>query len=342
MNGSARKPAGRQAPLACGISACGLALIIAALALNSARRRENGRASADTELAEFRLVPEEQIGYTEVQQIDTGMAAPTGLALDSAGTVYVCGGSHVFGINGKGARTLQLALTRPATCIAVTPEGDILCGVGDHIEVYDRQADAREAWDIPAPAARLSSLVVTADSVFVADAASRAVWRYDRDGNLMARIGEREENGKRTGFIVPGPYLDVCAGDENSVWATNPGRLRVERFAADGTLLATWGLPGMAVDRFCGCCNPTHIAAHPGGGFVTSEKGLARVKEHRRDGSLVCVVAGPAQFTAETVGLDLAVDQSGRVYVLDPKRQVIRVFARKPGTVESHAEPSPG
>ena len=37
----------------------------------------------------------------------------------------------------------------------------------------------------------------------------------------------------------------------------------------------------------------------------------------------------PDQFIEGTVGLDLAKDSHQRIYVLDPKKQAIRIFERK-------------
>ena len=56
------------------------------------------------------------------------------------------------------------------------------------------------------------------------------------------------------------------------------------------------------------------------------------MKVYNRLGQLVSVVAGPAQFAEGTVGLDLAVDSKNRIYVLDPKKKIIRIFEKKPNS----------
>jgi hypothetical protein len=63
--------------------------------------------------------------------------------------------------------------------------------------------------------------------------------------------------------------------------------------------------------------------------FVTSEKGIARVKIYNRIGNLVSVVAAADLFIEGTVGLDLAVDSAQRIYVLDPMQKAVRIFAKK-------------
>jgi hypothetical protein len=87
----------------------------------------------------------------------------------------------------------------------------------------------------------------------------------------------------------------------------------------------------MGVEGFCGCCNPTHMAILPDGSFVTSEKGLPRVKIHAQSGELKAVVAAPDSFAEHTVGLDLAVDSAGRILVLDPVARAVRIFSEKAG-----------
>jgi hypothetical protein len=82
----------------------------------------------------------------------------------------------------------------------------------------------------------------------------------------------------------------------------------------------------MDIEGFCGCCNPTHFAFLPDGSFVTSEKGIPRVKVYDRLGRLAAVVAGPDRFREGVQGLDLAVDQTERILVLDPARRAVRVF----------------
>ena len=94
----------------------------------------------------------------------------------------------------------------------------------------------------------------------------------------------------------------------------------------------------MAVENFCGCCNPVNLAVLADGRIVTAEKGIPRVKVHAADGRFECVVAGPKQLaptktiTEETrtqfklLAVDLAVDSGGRVLVLDPARRSVRIF----------------
>ena len=82
----------------------------------------------------------------------------------------------------------------------------------------------------------------------------------------------------------------------------------------------------MELTGFAGCCNPTHFLILEDGRYVTSEKGIPRVKICNRLGEFTALVAGVERFDEGTVGLDLARDSAGRILVLDPARRAIRIF----------------
>ena len=83
------------------------------------------------------------------------------------------------------------------------------------------------------------------------------------------------------------------------------------------------------MEGFCGCCNPSNFAFLNDSLFVTSEKGIERVKIFNTNGTFLAIVATPDQFEAGTKGLDLAVDKQNRILVLDPVKMLIRIFEQK-------------
>jgi hypothetical protein len=157
----------------------------------------------------------------------------------------------------------------------------------------------------------------------------RIVYRYDHNGKLFNRIGEKDPENKIPGFIIPSPYFDVAIGRKGELWVANTGRHELEQFTPDGKLVTSWGKASMTIEGFCGCCNPSHFAILSDGSFVTSEKGIERVKIYSSGGSLDCVVATPEKFEEGTRGLDMAVDQKGRILVLDPVKKQVRIFVKK-------------
>jgi hypothetical protein len=134
--------------------------------------------------------------------------------------------------------------------------------------------------------------------------------------------------GKPGDFMVPSPHMDVAVAADGTVWIANPGNHRVEGYNREGQLQKVWGRFGTQVDAFFGCCNPSDFALLSDGSFVTAEKGLARVKQYDSDGKFQCVVATPQAFAENMMGLDVATDSTGKLYVLEPGTKVVRVFGK--------------
>jgi hypothetical protein len=122
----------------------------------------------------------------------------------------------------------------------------------------------------------------------------------------------------------------------------------MEAYTFEGDFELAWGEASMGIEGFCGCCNPVNFSLLPDGRFVTSEKGLPRIKVYEADGAFAGVVAGPRDFDAnkraccssaavsaplddvsicQSGGIDVAADARGRVMALDPVDRVVRVFA---------------
>ena len=303
------------------------------------------------DLTELKKVDPALIHYEQAASVPTGMTRPKGIAVGADGHLFVAGdgGVRVFDPAGKtvlqfdasrfgiakgvfdaaGKPVLQFETGGEPHCIALGKTGTVYVGMKDHVEVYDASLKRAAAWKGLGERAYVTSLAAGEADVFVADAGNRVLLRYDTSGKLLKRIGEEDATKHAPGLVVPRPYFDVALGPEGMLWLTDPGRRRVECYTYEGAFRFTWGKFSMKIEGFCGCCNPTHLAIDAGGNFITSEKGLPRVKVHDDEGNFKSVVAAPADFADGTVGLDLAVDAKGRILVLDPKRCEVRIFVKK-------------
>jgi len=281
------------------------------------------------DLTELKKVDPALVWYTETGALATGMKEPRGIALAPDGRLLVAGDETVraFSEGGKGAGTF--AVGGPPHCLAAGPDGTVYVGLKERVEVYDTDGSRQAAWRPLGKRAYTTGLAAARENVFVADAGNRVLWRFDPAGKVLVRIGEKSEEKHAPGLVVPSPYFDVALGPEGMLWVTDPGRRRVECYTYDGAYRFAWGKASMKIQGFCGCCNPTHLAIDAEGRFFTSEKGLPRVKRHDPQGRFQCVVAPPKAFADGTTGLDLAVDEAGRVLVLDPHRRRVRIFERK-------------
>ncbi len=192
----------------------------------------------------------------------------------------------------------------------------------------DKKGVKKASWESLGEQAIITSLAVSKTSVFVADAGNKIVWKFDKSGTRLQRIGEKNEAKDIPGFIIPSPYFDIGIDPDGFLWAANTGRHSLENYTLEGDFRSFWGKSSMQIDGFSGCCNPTHFVILDDGWFVTSEKGIPRIKVYDRLGRLASVVAGPDRFIEGTTGLDLAAVSSQEIFVLDPKKKEIRIFEK--------------
>jgi hypothetical protein len=288
------------------------------------------------------LIIYEQLG----EAISTGLKASTSIAVGPGGRVYVAGDNviRVFneGPNSNFSSFGQIELPCAPRCLTVADDGKFYIGTKDHVEVYDDQGKQLASWESLGDDAVLTSIAVSKNDVFVADAGNRIVLRYDTTGKLINRIGKKDKERNIPGFVIPSPHFDLAVGRDGLLRVVNPGRLRIEAYTFDGDLEFFWGkFSNVDVKGFCGCCNPANFAILDDESFITCEKGLTRVKIYDAEGAFVGVVAGTEQLIeggtaricyfpdqCQAGGFDVAVDAAGRVFVLDTIKNVVRIFTK--------------
>ena len=266
------------------------------------------------------------IQFAEIRRFPTTVPGARGLAVGPDGSLYVAGG-EIQVLDPQGSRLKSIPLQGAARCVAVDRAGRIYAGIGDHVEVFDRDGSRIARWK-PFDRASVVTAVCAADpEVWVADAGRKTVWRCDALGKVKARFAEKDPARNVPGLVIPSPYFDVAMGPDGRLRVADTGRHQVEVYDLEGRLVSAWGHPSPAEDGFCGCCNPTDIAVLPDGRVATSEKKLPRVKLYGADGRFLGVIAGTDGFDPETAGIDLAADAQGRIFLLDPARREIRIYA---------------
>ena len=277
---------------------------------------------------EFKKIDPSLIHYSEIGRIRVELENIYGISVGPEDQIYVSGDESVLIFTSEGVLQSTLSMAEPVNCLAVDNNRDVYLGMENHVEVYDRNGKKKASWEPLGQEAIFTSIAVSEDFVFVADAGNEIVWKFDKLGKRLLKIGEKDEAKDIPGFIIPSPYFDVAVDPDGFLWAANTGRHSLENYTLDGGFRTSWGEFSMEVEGFCGCCNPSHFFFLEDGSFVTAEKGIARVKVYNRIGELVSVVAPPDKFMEKTVGLDLAVDSSQRILVLDPFQKWVRIFKK--------------
>jgi hypothetical protein len=292
-------------------------------------------APAAGPVPEVRQLPDELLRYRQAASLATGLRQPLAIAAGPGPTLYVAGDKAVTAAGPirsddcAGVSVLTFAELPTAPTALVADDKWLYVASGSQVMRFDLEGKRDAAFRTePLPgSALITSLAVRDQDLLVADAGNRTLWRLE-DGKVA---------GKATGFAIPSPYFALAMAPDGLLRVAHSGAQRIEAYTPDtlGREFA-WGIAGAGAAGFVGCCNPSHIAMLPDGRLVTSEKGQwPTVKVFRpdgpnaRSGELDAVVAGPRQLGGGDGAWPVAVDASGRVYVLDESAATVRVFVRK-------------
>ena len=266
--------------------------------------------------------------YRQVQVIGGQGAGPgqfaaalRAIAVDQHGQIYAAADAHISVFDAAGRPTRRWPAAGPVHSVAVAADGSVYAGQVHQIEIFDPAGKLLHTWRDNALLGRVTSIGFVAGSVLAADAAGRAIRRFDARGKLLNNIGK---DNPVNGFLVPNGVLDFAVDGRGVIHAANPGKHRVERYTPAGVLLGHIGhFHGTDPAGFGGCCNPTNVAV--GAGLYVTEKAGPRAKVYDFSGALQAVVAADV-FDPNCKNMSLAVDHRGRVYVADTVRLAIFVF----------------
>jgi hypothetical protein len=319
------------------------ASLMATLGVIATQRAEGAPAKSTNpfayDVSHLQKTDPKLIAYEEVALWKSPHPEAKRLSISPTGTLYVCAGNYLSALTETGTPGLEIALSEPTRCAAVSATGQIFVGLRNRIEVFDAKGQRERGWASAEKKSWFTGLTVSDTEVFVADAGMRLIRVYDFAGKELRRIGVKDAERNIPGFIIPSPFFHVALAPDGVLRVNNPGRHRMERYTVDGDFSGSWGVTSMGIEGFCGCCNPIGFALLPDGKYVTCEKGLPRVKVYSERGEFESVVAGVETFAANAKacgpsdctagGLDVATDAQGRIYILDLVTGDIRVMKRK-------------
>lgn len=254
---------------------------------------------------------------------DRFAATLRGVAVDDQGQVYAVGDAEVKIFAASGEFRRHWATSKPGFSVAVAGDGSVYVGQSGRIEIFDGMGRLISTWRGPQLTGPVTAIGFVKDGVLAADAADRAIRRFDRGGEFLNDIGK---DNRMKGFRIPNGVVDFSVDSGNVIHAANPGRHRVERYTPAGELLGHFGrFDGINPAGFHGCCNPTNVAVAGRDTLAVTEKAGPRVKLYHFSGELVAVIATDV-FDPNCKNMDVAADSRGRIYVADTVRLTVNVF----------------
>jgi hypothetical protein len=280
------------------------------------------------ELNSFDEIGLAEVGYSEVLRKEIETNTLTGISIDHNDHVFLVGDDVFLELDAELKLIREVSIEPGARNIHASNMGSIFIGTTDQVRVYNREGKWLQNWPEFNNRSVITSIVSENDNVYIADAGNKKVLRYDRKGNLLRIIGEKDSVNRPHGFIIPSAFFDLAIGREDELWVVNSGLHTFEKYDRHGNFKSAWTRTSMNLDGFSGCCNPSHIALLSDGAFVTSEKGLVRVKVHEPNGDYRCVVARPGDFEPEEQGIDIAVNSKDEIFLIVPSKKEVRKYVK--------------
>ena len=243
------------------------------------------------------------------------------VSVSSSGNIFAGGDSFVTCYTKDLQLRWSLKTSNPVT--SLSSYGDsIFAATDEMILVIGTDGKLKDEWGPFEDKSFITSVSSNHSLVVYADAGNKMLMILDKQGRVQKIIGQNSGE-----FILPSPYFDVALDDNNNLYVANTGHRRIETRSSEGRLLSMFGEPGMAPDAFCGCCNPAHFIV-TSNGFITSEKGINRIKVLGKAGEFVEFISSRNKFVP-SIPLDLASVDGITVYAANPSDSKIYVFRRK-------------
>ncbi len=311
------------AKIGIGLAAVGLCAVIGFLVYRSRLATDIPHPYDDNRATAF---DPELISHRETVAWPVGLDDPVAVAAAADGGAWVTGDRAVVRFAADGSELARWPLPDEPTALAVV-EGTVHVALADHVRLYDAEGTETARWPVPKDGAWITAIGIAPRVVYLADPANHAVWRCAPDGTLVAGVqGPVEEH---RGWLQPLPerHIDLVVDLDGTMWMSNPGRMRIEQYDAEGHFRKSFGENSKKIEDFCGCHNPVALIRTPDG-LITAEQGTPRVKELSEIGELRGVVLGQDGFNGSSPIADLAILGDGRVAVLDRQRRSLRLFVR--------------
>lgn len=303
-----------------------LAMIIGVIVVDFLHNRPDRRGINPyaLDVDSLREVDEEIISHKETRNYSLGALTATGMCLHR-NMLCLVGDSSLLILSPEGSRQAIRKILPGPTCIAAD-DRFFYIGYKTFMAKYDHSGTLIARWPGLGERCVITSVALKGDRIYVADAGNRRVVIYDPEGEILGEFEGKAVTEAGHGFIIPSPCFDVVVNGYGELWVVNPGKHAIENYTDDGKMRGFWQNNSTDIEGFAGCCNPAEITVMEDGAFVTSEKGMVRIKIHEPSGELRSVVAPPALFREEGKAPEVCADALGNIFALDFDRNTVRVF----------------
>ncbi len=277
------------------------------------------------DVSEYESVEESQISHRETRQIRVADSKAVHIACHN-NTIYLLTTDYLQVITPQGEELHSFSLAQTPNCLFVCPDMGIVIAFENFLASFSHEGDIHFR-SAPTPDnAVLTSVVVLEDKIFVADAGNKQILVFNRELEQTNTFKGESGVSASHGFILPSVHFDMAANHDDELWVVNPGLHSIQNYATDGRFRGQWGKPSFASEGFSGCCNPSYISFLSDGRFVTSEKGLVRIKIYKESGELESVVAPPDAFKNGLRAPAIATAENNLIVALDFDKSMIRIF----------------
>lgn len=272
---------------------------------------------------EFKVVDESLLSHQEVRRIE--VENPVALAWQN-GKLFLLSGNNLQVISPQGRELLNRQVGNNPRAVLVVGDEQIIIAFENYLVAKDAEGNELFRSEILDEQSLITAIARSGETLFVADAGRRQVWLLNRELEVTDRFRGESGVSSMHGFILPSLHFHMAVNAENELWITNPGLHSIQNYSLSGRLRRFWGEPSFANEGFSGCCNPYYFAFLSDGRFVTSEKGIIRVKIYRESGELESVVAPADWFPNGEKAPAIAVDDQDNIWLLDFDKKMLRLF----------------
>ena len=257
---------------------------------------------------------------------DGQFLTPTGIAVDSAGNVYVAegNGNRFQEFDSSGGFQLKAGIFGDVEGGFVTPSGIAVDSLGN-IYVSDNTTDRVSKFNSSGVfvltwggsgsgdgkfLAASGVAVDTADNIYVSDTNNHRIQKFTSAGVFLAKWGS---SGSTDGLFNQPQGLATDSAD--NVYVADTANNRIQKFTSAGVFITKWGTAGSGDGQFS---SPTGVSADSSGTVFVADQGNNRIQSFSAGGTFIeafgSAGSGDGQFSGPQ---DVAADAFGNVYVAD-------------------------